>query len=71
MKAPTSTLRAARERSGLTIRQLHAATHIATGRLSMLERRLVAPHPFEMDRLSAALGAAPIELFPPDGESAA
>ncbi len=63
-KTPTP-LRLAREERGLTIRELRAATGIATGRLSMLERDMVKPSPSELDRLTAALQAAVHQIFPP------
>ena len=65
MKNPVSMLRAARERAGLTIRELHDATGIATGRLSMLERYMVDANVAERERLAAALEAEPAEVFPP------
>jgi transcriptional regulator with XRE-family HTH domain len=71
MKAPTSTLRAAREQRGLSIRQLHSLTRIATGRLSMLERHLVSANPSDRERLASALGMPAEALFPPGRDAAA
>ena len=64
MKKPASALRAARERCGLTIRDVRAVTHIATGRLSMLERDMVKPNAGEREALSAALAESAAALFP-------
>jgi transcriptional regulator with XRE-family HTH domain len=69
-RKPPSSLRLARERLGLTIRQLRAVSGIATGRISMLERAMVKPSPSERERLVVALGQAPDELFPPAIEQA-
>jgi transcriptional regulator with XRE-family HTH domain len=64
MKKPSSPLRLAREWRGLTIRQLHDATAIATGRLSMLERGMVRPQVSEIERLCTALASSIDRLFP-------
>jgi transcriptional regulator with XRE-family HTH domain len=63
-RKPPSDLRLARERLGLTIRQLRDASGIATGRISMLERHMVKPSPSERERLASALEATVEQLFP-------
>jgi transcriptional regulator with XRE-family HTH domain len=63
MKKPSSLLRSARERCGLTIREVRALTGIPTGRLSMLERDMVAPKDSERLRLAEALRARVEDIF--------
>jgi len=54
----------ARERRGLTIRELRAASGVSTGRLSMMERGMVQPTPLERERLASALQRSVEEIFP-------
>ena len=63
---PWTPLRAAREWRRLTLRDVRAATGIGLGRLSMIERDMVAPNASEIERLSAALQATAQQMFPRD-----
>jgi transcriptional regulator with XRE-family HTH domain len=63
-------LRHARIDADLTLFELAHRAGISMGRLSMIERALIAPRTDEMTRLAVALGVSEAACFPESRESA-